>query len=114
MEFQVQERDGAHVVVFSGPITRESADTGLRTGFKQLLASGAKRIVFDLREVPYMDSAGIGETVGCVTRANERQASLKLVLQPGGKPDQMIRLAALDRILELFDDVESAVADFSR
>jgi anti-anti-sigma regulatory factor len=51
--------------------------------------------------------------VACLKRARQRDGELKLVLVRGGRPEQLLKLAALDRVFETFDDEQRALASFS-
>jgi anti-anti-sigma factor len=100
------------VFTVSGPVTKETADMELRSRFVELIDAGSTRFLLDLREVPYMDSAAIGETVACAKRAREKDGVVKIVLQPGGKPDQLFQLTALDRVFQIFSDQATGIASF--
>ena len=59
-----------------------------------------------------MDSAGLGETASCCLRAAEADGMIKLVVDPGGKVRQILRITRLDRAFEVFHDEEEALASF--
>ena len=112
LEIQIQRTQGVCVFTVRGPITKETADEELRNRFVELIDGGANRFLLDLSEVPYMDSAAIGETVACAKRAREKDGVLKIVLRPGGKPEQLFQLTALDRVFEIFDDPTAGITSF--
>lgn len=112
MEIRIQKMHGICVFTVSGPVTKETAGEALRSRFVELIDAGTTRFLLDLREVSYMDSAAIGETVACAKRARERDGVLKIVLRPGGKPEQLFQLTALDRVFEIFDDQVAGIASF--
>ena len=112
MGITIQKSYGVCVFKVTGPITRETADVELRSRFRELIDAGSTRFLLDLRDVPYMDSAAIGETVACAKRARERGGVLKIVLRPGGKPEQLFQLTALDRVFEIFCDQAEGLASF--
>lgn len=88
-------------------------ETGLlRDRFKERLGAGERRFVFDMTEVPCLDSAGVGELVACVKRACERGGTIKLVAAVESKTRQILTLTGLDRVFELFDTEREAVASF--
>ena len=105
--------DEVKTLVFTGKITRGAGDVEMRERFKAALSEHAKGYVFDLREVPFVDSAAVGEMVACFKRARQRQAELKLLLVRGGRPEELLRLASLDRVFEVYHDEGRAIESFN-
>jgi anti-anti-sigma factor len=101
------------ILEFRGRITRGAGDREMRERFCAAQAGGGVKFVFDLREVSFVDSAGIGEMVACLKRARDKDGILKLILVRGGRPDQLLKLAALDRVFEIHSDEHRAVESFS-
>ena len=101
-----------NVLGFQGKLTRGAGDLAMRERFVSLLDSGERKFVFDFRDVPYMDSAAIGETVACLKRAREKQGLLKVVLVPGSRPSELFRMTSLDRAFEVYSDEPQALASF--
>ena len=66
--------------------------------------------VLDMVQVPWLDSASIGEIVACYKRIRERQGQMKVAIV--GKAHTVVAISGLDRVFELYDDVEAALASF--
>jgi len=98
---------------FRGKIVRGAGDREMRERFCAAQAGGGTKFVFDLREVSFLDSAAIGEMVACLKRARNREGTLKLILVRGGRPEVLLKLAALDRVFEIYTDERRAVESFS-
>jgi len=98
---------------FRGKIVRDAGDRDMRERFCAAQAGGGAKFVFDLREVSFVDSAAIGEMVACLKRARNKEGNLKLILVRGGRPDELIKLAALDRVFEIYTDEQRAIESFS-
>jgi anti-anti-sigma factor len=111
MEIVVRKKGKVEILDFSGRVTIVE-ESIMRDTFKERLAAGQRLFIFNLTNVPYMDSATIGETVACLKRANEHQGAIKIVLSAGGKVDELFHLTALDRVFALFRDEEEALASF--
>src|SRR5207248_1499516 len=62
-----ETRNGIYILRASGRITLGAGASVLRDAVKSLVAGGAVRIVLDLSDVGYVDSAGIGELVSAYT-----------------------------------------------
>ena len=113
MGIETRKVDDVNILDIEGKLTKQEAEEELRGVFRGLLDAGERRFLFNMREVPYMDSAAIGEVVACAKRAHAVDGSLKLVVAEGGKPDQVFRLTAIDRVLQIFSDEQQAVASFT-
>ena len=62
MALQIAEKEsnGVTVLELSGRVTLGDESGQLRAKFKEVLAQGKKRLVLDLGNVNYIDSAGLG------------------------------------------------------
>ena len=79
-------------------------DQGILTKtVRNLAARGQKRIVLDVREIPYFDSDGIGELVQCMVIAARKGGEFKLVNLHERIRDHLA-LANLLRVLSADDD----------
>jgi len=113
MAVEARTVGAVRVLSFKGKITRGAGDVEMREQFRQQLGDGGKKFVFDLSEVSFVDSAAVGEMVACLKRARQHDGELKVVLVRGSRPEQLLKLAALDRVFEIFDDEQRALASFS-
>ena len=110
MKLNVRKVGEICVLDFHGKIT--IGDTCLLGDkFKELLNDGERLFVFNLLEVPWLDSAGIGEMVACHKRARDVEARLKLVLK--GKAHDIFTFYELGKVFQLFEDMETALGNFS-
>ena len=104
---------GVAVVEFDGAITLGEGSCLLRETLEGLLSKGHKHILLDLEGVSYIDSAGLGELVGCNALARSRDASIKLAhLQK--KIQGLLQITKLITIFETFSDEDEAVRSFNR
>ncbi len=109
----LHRREGTvSVISLSGRLTVGETEL-LRDGFKDRLGAGDRWFVFQMSEVPYLDSAGVAEIVACAKRACESGGLIKLVAAPDSKTRQILRLTGLDRVFEMFEIEREAVASFS-
>jgi len=71
------------------------------------LLGGASDVVIDLSCVDYLDSAGVGVLVGLFKNARLRGGRARFCgLTPGVR--SVLEIIQLDRIFEIYDDVETA------
>jgi anti-anti-sigma regulatory factor len=72
---------------------------------------GERYFVLDMLDAPWLDSSGLGEVFACFKRAREVDGVVKLVLR--GKSYSLFTITRLDKVFEIFDDVDTAVGSFS-
>ncbi len=103
---------GYLVAVLSGGLdgTRAAA---VREQLLRLLRPAASRLVLDLSLVSHVDAGGLAVLVGTERRARLLGGSLRLA---AAKPvvGMAVRAAGLDRLLEIFPTVQSAVSSPAR
>jgi len=103
---------GYMVAVLSGGLGGTSA-TALREQLLRMLRPAACRLVLDLSLVSHVDAVGLAVLVGTERRARLLGGSLRLAaLEPA--VDIAVRAAGLDRLLEIFLTVQSAVSSPAR
>ena len=100
------------IVDLKGKLTAGLGDQILRESIDELLAEGKKKILLNLSEVSFMDSAGVGELVAGLRTAKRFGAALKL-LNASERVQATLYMARLLPIFELYVDETEAVATFS-
>ena len=84
----------------SGEIDHHSAvDVRVQIDEK-LLSDRPKYVYLDLSSIDFMDSSGLGLIMGRLATANRYGGQL-IVLDPSPAAGRMIRLAALDRVIQI-------------
>ena len=111
---QIEERGVGDVVVLDlkGKITLGEGDELLKDKVNSLLNQGRKKIVLNLAEVPYIDSAGLGEVVRTYTTVSRQGGSLKL-LNLTKRITDLLSITKLLTVFETFDSENDAVRSFS-
>ena len=111
VKIEIDKRDKVCVFQISGEVRVGQPTELLRQICKDQLEAGEKQFVFDMLDVPWLDSSGIGEVFACFKRVREKGGVVKLVLR--GKSYSLFTITQLDRVFEIFDDADSAIASFS-
>jgi anti-sigma B factor antagonist len=111
LQFVEKEINGVTVLELFGRVTLGEESNQLRTKIKDLLAQGKKRLVLDLGNVSYIDSAGLGTLVAGYTSAQSQGASMKLANLTKRFHEQL-NITKLVTVFEVYDSVEDAVASF--
>lgn len=103
---QIEDREGWTVVVLAGEVALALAPA-LRESLATLISEGRTRIVLDLDQVTFMDSAGLGVMVYGMRRAEARGGRLRLA-GPGCQVRRLLELTGLDTAIEVFPDAAAA------
>ncbi len=107
----VRRSGGVCILDIGGEVRIGEPTERLRRESKKLVDAGERFFVLDMLDVPWLDSSGIGEVFACYKRARELDGVVKLVLK--GKPYSLFTITQLDRVFEIFDSVDEALATFS-
>jgi anti-sigma B factor antagonist len=112
---QIEERNVGDVKVLDlkGKITLGEGDELLKDKVNSLLNQGLKKIVLNLADVPYVDSAGLGEIVRTYTTVSRQGGSLKL-LNLTKRITDLLSITKLLTVFETFDNENDAVRSFSQ
>ncbi|HXW13989.1 MAG TPA: STAS domain-containing protein [Terriglobia bacterium] len=103
--------DGVTVLELAGRITLGEGSNLLRTKIKDLLSEGKTRLVLNLADVTYVDSAGLGTLVAGFTSAQNQGADLKLANLTKRFHDQL-SITKLVTVFDVYDTVQDAVKSF--
>ncbi len=106
-----KEVNGVSVVELAGRITLGEESNQLRTLLKDILSRGKTRLVLDLAEVSYIDSAGLGTLVAGFTSAQNQGANLKLANLTKRFREQL-HITKLVTVFDVYDNVADAVKSF--
>jgi anti-sigma B factor antagonist len=111
---QIDQRAVGDVIVLDlkGKITLGEGDELLKDKVNSLVNQGHKKIVLNLADVPYIDSAGLGEIVRTYTTVSRQGGSLKL-LNLTKRITDLLSITKLLTVFETFDSEKEAVGSFS-
>jgi anti-sigma B factor antagonist len=111
---QINERAIGDVIVLDlkGRITLGEGDELLRDKVNSLLNQGHKKLILNLADVPYIDSAGLGEVVRTYTTVSRQGGSLKL-LNLTKRITDLLSITKLLTVFETFESESEAVRSFS-
>lgn len=107
----IQEVDGVSVVGLNGRIILGEESGALREAVKGLIAGGKKKIVLDMTNVTYIDSAGLGILVAAYVSAKTQGALIRLCAL-GNKFREVLQITRLLTIFEVYDTPAAAIRSF--
>ena len=110
---KIVERQVKDVTILDlhGKILIGEGDEALRNAVARLIQGGKKKILLNLAEVPYVDSAGLGEIVRCYTTVRTGGGQLKLV-NLTKKIQDLLAITKLLTVFETYDSEEQGVSSF--
>jgi anti-sigma B factor antagonist len=105
------EVNGVSVVELEGRVVLGDESNSLRERLKSLIAEGKKKIVLNMADIKYIDSAGLGTLVAAHLSAKNRGASVRLC-HLGKKFHEVMQLTKLLTIFDVYDTEAAAVSSF--
>ena len=108
-----REVDGVSVVALDGRIVLGEESNALREKVKGLLAEGKKKIVLNMDNITFIDSAGLGTLVAAHHSAKSQGAALKLA-HLGSKFQEVLQITKLLTVFDVYDTEAAAVASFTK
>jgi anti-sigma B factor antagonist len=100
------------VVDLSGKITLGDGSGLVRGTIKDLLAAGHRSILLNLKDVSYIDSAGLGEIVGAYATVASQGGAIKL-LNVQGKVKDLLQVTKLYTVFATFSEEDAALRSFT-
>jgi anti-sigma B factor antagonist len=110
--FKIRQVGDVSVVDMSGRIVLGEGSAALRTALRDLVAHGDKKILLNLGQISYIDSAGVGELVAGYTTVTNRGGELKL-LNLTKKVNDLLQITKLYTIFDVHENEAHALKSFS-
>jgi anti-sigma B factor antagonist len=102
---QIEERivNDVTILDLKGKITLGEGDEALKDKINSLVHQNRKKILLNLEDVPYIDSAGLGEIVRTYTTVSRQGGQLKLV----NLTKRITDLLSITKLLTVFETYET-------
>ena len=107
-----EQRNDVTILKLSGRLVLGDESNELRTTIKRLVDSGDKKIVVDLGDVPYIDSAGLGTLVSAFASVSNAGGTMKLA-NLSKKIHDILNITKLFTVFEVHDSVSAALKSTS-
>ena len=104
--------DDVTVLTLSGEITADDGDIAFGKYVDELIKRGHLKIVVNLAEVSYIDSAGVGMMVA-EARILKQSGGLMKLSNLSGRSHRVLAMLKLKTVFEVFDDDAAALRSFS-
>jgi anti-sigma B factor antagonist len=113
LKMTYREVNGVSVVALDGRIVLGEESNALREKVKSLIAEGKKKIVLNMDNVTFIDSAGLGTLVAAHHSVKTQGASLRLC-HLGSKFQEDLQITKLLTVFDVYNTEAEAVASFSK
>lgn len=110
LEIKSSELKRVQMLEVSGRVDSISADE-LRDALNTAIEGGHNNLVIELSGVEYMSSAGLREMVSALKTVKRGGGDLRLA-NPSDKVKEVLELAGLDTIFQIFPTTVEAVGSF--
>nr|ALS90547.1 ant_ant_sig: anti-anti-sigma [uncultured bacterium] len=111
MDIKERVVDGVSVLDLSGKIVLGEGDGQVRERIKDLLSDGQKKILLNLGDVTYVDSAGLGALISSYTTTKREGGQLKLVNLTKRIQD-LLAITKLITVFETYDTEQEAIESY--
>lgn len=110
MNITEQDQNGVTIFTLDGRVDSEGA-VDLDLALQSATSEGKYRLILEMSEVRYINSAGLRALADILTQTQEHAGNLKLVdLNP--KVRRVFQIIGFDKFFELYDTIEDAIATF--
>src|SRR5271165_7380486 len=106
-----REVDGVSIVALDGRIVLGEESNALREKVKSMIAAGKKKIVLNMDNITFIDSAGLGTLVAAHHSVKSQGASLRLC-HLGSKFQEVLQITNLLTVFDVYKTEAEAVASF--
>ena len=114
MSVDINTREVGDVIVvdLAGRVTLGEETGQVREAIRVVVAGGNKKVLLNLKDLDYLDSAGLGELVGAYTSVTNAGGEMKL-LSAAGRALDLLQVTKLATLFELFEDEATALKSFA-
>ena len=99
------------VIALKGRIVLGEGSSSLRERIKSLVGDGKKKIVVNMANVTYIDSAGLGTLVAARVSA-EKEGTVLLLSDLGNKFHEVLQVTRLKTIFSVYPTEAEAISSF--
>jgi anti-sigma B factor antagonist len=111
LDIQQREKEGITVLEMKGRVTLGPEATALRDKVSGLNAADMRNLVFNMADVDYVDSTGLGALVMCATTLRKNGGNVKLV-NLNRRNIELLVMTKLATVFEIFSDEQDAVNSY--
>ena len=99
------------VMEMHGRITMGSDSQKIEWGVAELLKASRKKVIFDLSDVSFVDSSGVGILMMCHAKLKRAGGALRLV-GVKGFVEETLTMTSVDKVVPFYPTTVAAAKDF--
>jgi anti-sigma B factor antagonist len=99
------------VVELIGRITMGSDSQKIEWGVAQLIEQNQRKVIFDLSDICYIDSSGVGILMMCHAKLR-KVGGMLLLVGAKGMVENALAMTSVNKIVPLYSTTDEAVNDF--
>jgi anti-sigma B factor antagonist len=111
LKMRTREVNGIVIIDLSGQLTLGEASAAIRDEVRDQTSQGLRKILLNLGDISYIDSAGLGELTSAYTSVKNRGGQLKL-LNLTRRVHDLMQITKLYTVFDVYDDEKMAIASF--
>ncbi len=111
LAIKTRKADGITILDLKGKIVLGEETSSLREQIKQLLGASETKMILNMGNVSYIDSAGVGTLVAAFTSAKAQGGQLKMA-NLTKKFRETLQVTRLLTVFETYDSEADALASF--
>ncbi|MBN2303254.1 MAG: STAS domain-containing protein [Anaerolineae bacterium] len=110
MQITEREQNGVTVFVLNGRIDSAGA-VEMDNALQAAVAAGKTRIVLEMSEISYINSAGLRTLADILTQSKSQNGDLRLVAL-STKVERVFKIIGFDKFFATYPDVDAALEGF--
>lgn len=107
MQMMCNEVDNALIVTVKDQRIDAAVAVRFKDNMMELTSHPSERVILDMCNVEFLDSSGLGAVVGSMKQLGRERKLELAALTPA--VEKVFRITRMDRVFNIFDDVESAL-----
>ncbi|MHB0969540.1 MAG: STAS domain-containing protein [Thermoanaerobaculia bacterium] len=108
MIVEKKHHDNFTVLYVEGLIKLGESAEFFSAALENVLKNENTNVIIDFTKIDYIDSTGIGELVGYMTKFSTQNRKLILV-NPSDRVQKLMKLAKLDSVFKIYDNEDAAI-----
>lgn len=110
MNITEREQNGVSIYILEGRVDSEGA-VDLDMALQTAISEGRYKLVLDMAQVRYINSAGLRTLADILTQAKQNEGDLRLVdLNP--KVQRILQIIGFDNFFNIYATLDEALVDF--
>jgi len=107
-----KEVNGVAVLALDGRIVLGEASHSLREKLQELLAEGKRKIVLNMADINFIDSAGLGTLMAAHDSATNHGSSVLRLCQLSKHFQEVMEVTKIKTVFDVYDTEAEAVSSF--